>query len=95
MGLTQFYDQTDYTMIIGYEAKRLFQNLSGLGNYSRNTVNLLTRFYPWNSYLLFTPKRSELFVPPEQVEIISPVSKFSKRFGTHWRIFEIAKIAKK
>ena len=82
-------------MIIGYEAKRLFQNLSGLGNYSRNTVNLLTRFYPWNSYLLFTPKRSELFVPPEQVEIISPVSKFSKRFGTHWRIFEIAKIAKK
>lgn len=82
-------------MIIGYEAKRLFQNLSGLGNYSRNTLNLLARYYPGNRYLLYTPRRSELFEPPKQVEIISPVSKFSKRFWTHWRIFEIAKIAKK
>ena len=82
-------------MIIGFEAKRLFQNLSGLGNYSRNTVNLLSRYFPGNKYVLFTPKRSELFQPKDQVEIISPISRFCKRFGTHWRIFEIAKIAKK
>ena len=82
-------------MRIGYEAKRLFQNLSGLGNYSRNTINLLARYYPGNKYLLFTPRRSDLFAIPEEVETISPLSKFSKRFGTHWRIFEIAKIAKK
>jgi hypothetical protein len=72
-------------MIIGFEAKRLFQNFSGLGNYSRNTINLLVRYYPDNQYILFAPKLSNLFLPPEQVNVISPEAQFSKRFRAFWQ----------
>ena len=82
-------------MIIGFEAKRLFQNFSGLGNYSRNTVNLLARFYPENSYLLFAPKLTSLFIPPQSVEVISPQSKFFKRFRSYWRMYRVAGLAKR
>jgi len=82
-------------MIIGFEAKRLFQNFSGLGNYSRNTVNLLARFYPENRYLLFAPKLTTLFIPPESVEVISPHSKFFTRFRSYWRMYRVAGLAKK
>ncbi len=43
-------------MNIGFDAKRLFFNGSGLGNYSRSTVGLLLRYAPENRYTLFTPK---------------------------------------
>jgi len=82
-------------MIIGFEAKRLYQNLSGLGNYSRNTVNLLARYYPENRYVLFVPRLSDLFTPPASVDIISPISGFSKKFGTFWRIFKVSGLLKK
>lgn len=82
-------------MIIGFEAKRLFQNYSGLGNYSRNTINLLSRYYPENQYVLFTPKLSSLFLPPDQVKVISPVSRFSKRFRAYWRLSVVCKLLKK
>jgi glycosyltransferase involved in cell wall biosynthesis len=82
-------------MIIGFEAKRLFQNFSGLGNYSRNTVNLLARFYPEHQYLLFAPKLTSLFVPRAPVEIITPKSKFFARFRSFWRIYRVAGLAKK
>ena len=82
-------------MIIGFEAKRLFQNFSGLGNYSRNAVNLLARFYPENSYLLFAPKLTSLFIPPRSVAVISPQSKFFKRFRSYWRMYRVAGLAKK
>jgi glycosyltransferase involved in cell wall biosynthesis len=82
-------------MIIGFEAKRLFQNFSGLGNYSRNTINLLVRYYPDNQYILFAPKLTNLFLPPEQVNVISPESQFSKRFSAFWRLFGVCKLLKK
>ncbi|MDR0510366.1 MAG: glycosyltransferase family 4 protein [Rikenellaceae bacterium] len=44
-------------MRIGYDAKRLFFNRSGLGNYSRGTLELLARHCPENSYVLFSPKQ--------------------------------------
>ena len=40
---------------IGFDAKRLFHNGTGLGNYSRSLVRSLKSFYPDNSYILFTP----------------------------------------
>jgi len=43
-------------MRIGYDAKRLFFNRSGLGNYSRSTLALLAKYYPENRYVLFTPR---------------------------------------
>lgn len=40
---------------IGYDAKRLFHNFTGLGNYSRTLVKDLQRFYPENQYHLYSP----------------------------------------
>jgi glycosyltransferase involved in cell wall biosynthesis len=43
-------------MRIGYDAKRLFCNFTGLGNYSRTLVKNLRSNFPLNDYLLYTPK---------------------------------------
>lgn len=46
-------------MVIGYEAKRVFHNTSGLGNYSRNLIRALSQSYPDNKYLLYNPSETE------------------------------------
>lgn len=40
---------------IGFDAKRLFHNHTGLGNYARTLLGDLAEFYPETSYHLFTP----------------------------------------
>ena len=39
-------------MKIGFDAKRLFNNRSGLGNYSRTLVGQLVRNHPQDSIVL-------------------------------------------
>lgn len=46
-------------MKIAYDAKRFFHNASGLGNYSRDLVRILARFYPENQYILLNKNKSE------------------------------------
>ncbi len=47
----------DYKRLkIGFDAKRLFNNFTGLGNYSRTLVSNLQKLYPHHEYHLFTPK---------------------------------------
>ena len=43
-------------MKIGFDAKRLFNNFTGLGNHSRTTIDILTAEFPDNEYWLYTPK---------------------------------------
>ncbi len=43
-------------MKIGFDAKRAFNNYTGLGNYSRFIIESLVQFVPENEYLLYTPK---------------------------------------
>lgn len=43
-------------MLIAFDAKRLFHNNTGLGNYSRTLVKGLHTYFPENTYELFTPK---------------------------------------
>lgn len=43
-------------MRIGYDAKRLFCNNTGLGNYSRSLVANLHTAYPGDRHLLFSPR---------------------------------------
>ena len=43
-------------MRIGFDAKRLYNNFTGLGNHSRTTIDILTAEYPENAYYLYTPK---------------------------------------
>ncbi len=73
-------------MHIGFDAKRLFQNNTGLGNYSRSLVGNLKDFYPENNYTLFAPKivvneRTKPFLSPT-FQIITP-KKYQPR--SYWR----------
>ncbi len=45
-------------MKIGFDAKRAFQNNTGLGNYSRFVIDIISRFYEGNDYYLFAPKKT-------------------------------------
>ena len=61
---------------IGFDAKRLFANNTGLGNYSRTLVADLFEQFPDNEYVLFTPKiinnsRTKKFLTGDY-EICSP-----------------------
>ena len=46
-------------MKIGYDAKRAYQNFTGLGNYSRDLIENVIQHAPKNQYVLFAPKDSE------------------------------------
>ncbi|MCP1299063.1 glycosyltransferase family 4 protein [Chryseobacterium sp. S0630] len=46
-------------MKIAFDAKRFFHNTSGLGNYSRDLVRILSRYEPENEYLLLNKNKSE------------------------------------
>ncbi len=62
-------------MIIGYEAKRIFHNAVGLGNFGRNLIRNLTEHYPGNQYLLYNPKSAEIPLEkqcPQVKEILPP-----------------------
>ncbi|HOI50238.1 MAG TPA: hypothetical protein PK167_13090, partial [Prolixibacteraceae bacterium] len=62
-------------MKIGFDAKRAFLNEAGLGNYSRNTLNALQKYFPENQYILFTPEiRTDLFKEYVLFDVISPDS---------------------
>lgn len=46
-------------MRIGFDAKRLYNNSTGLGNYSRNLLLNLSEFYTEHDYVLYTQKITE------------------------------------
>lgn len=78
---------------IGFDAKRLFNNFTGLGNYARTLVRNLQKHYPQHEYHLFTNK----------VKVNDATSEFTKdpyivhtpRVGTNitWRTFGQSKTA--
>ncbi|MBU0695730.1 MAG: glycosyltransferase family 4 protein [Bacteroidetes bacterium] len=44
-------------MRIGFEAKRAFKNFTGLGNYARSVIKILSTQHPENQYFLYTPDK--------------------------------------
>src|SRR3954468_1376683 len=48
-------------MNIGYDGKRAYQNKTGLGNYIRSLIAILTQHYPGHNYTLFAPRQTLLF----------------------------------
>lgn len=74
-------------MRIGYEAKRAFLNMTGLGNYSREVIRMMASNYPDNEYFLYTPKvkathRLDFLASYPQIKTITPKS---KAFTSFWR----------
>lgn len=80
-------------MKIGFDAKRAFYNSSGLGNYSRSSIDLLTKYYPTNDYVLFTPSTENAieFKIREKVKVVEPKLFLSRTFKSYWRTFRLAK----
>jgi len=78
-------------MRIGFDAKRAFNNYSGLGNYSRYIISNICRFYPENECLLYTPSIAdeELFPQSDQTIIKKPRTSFGKYWSSYWRSFRL------
>ena len=78
-------------MRIGFDAKRIFFNRSGLGAYSRDSVALLSRYCPGHDYLLFSPREGNPvgFDLPEGVRTLYPEGIF-RRFPSLWRSYSMS-----
>lgn len=79
-------------MKIAFDAKRLFNNQTGLGNYSRSLVRNLQLSFPKNEYHLFTPEKrnvhsTEYFFDTQKFHIHESKS----RIKFYWRSFSILK----
>ena len=75
-------------MRIAFDAKRIFNNQTGLGNYSRTLLDNLYRFFPTEDYLLYTPRlSSESNKYASQFKTVTANTRF-----THiWRSYSIRK----
>ncbi|ULT22463.1 hypothetical protein KUH03_24005 [Sphingobacterium sp. E70] len=84
-------------MRIGFDAKRFFNNASGLGNYSRDLIRILSTFAPQNDYILYTPstsvERYTDLVNPEQIK--TPKGYINQNFPNLWRTKRIVSDLKK
>jgi glycosyltransferase involved in cell wall biosynthesis len=83
-------------MKTGYDAKRLFCNFTGLGNYSRTLLNNLSQSYPDNDYFLYTTAvknctETRSFLDNPQFKVHNS----SALFKAYWRSFSILKQLKK
>jgi glycosyltransferase involved in cell wall biosynthesis len=74
-------------MIIGLEAKRIFQNSTGLGNATRSIIAALATYYPMHQYHLFAPKRSFLFdaLQYKNLQVHTPNTLIGKLLKPYWR----------
>jgi glycosyltransferase involved in cell wall biosynthesis len=80
-------------MNIGFEAKRIFSNYTGLGNYGRFVVSALSTYYPDHSYFLYTPKfianrEVEPYLIHRNIEIIEPRGGY-RAFSSLWRTWAV------
>ena len=84
-------------MRIGFDAKRAFYNRSGLGNYSRDLIYALCRYYPENIYHLYTPtlKNSLSFPEAGNVFIETLHGRPGKLQQAYWRSFLLSGRLKK
>ena len=83
-------------MRIGFDAKRAFYNNTGLGNYSRDSIRILSLLYPENDYFLYTPKAKEnkqisFLKNKENILVRTPSSFVGNLFKKYWRNKNIIK----
>jgi len=74
-------------MTIGFDAKRIFQNNTGLGNYSRSLLASLATQYPQHQYTLFTAKKTALFDETAftNISLALPKTLLDSMFPSLWR----------
>jgi Glycosyltransferase len=74
-------------MHIAFDAKRAFQNQTGLGHYSRTLIQALIKGYPDDMYYLMAPKPNNSFTVKAMpnATVISPTG-LSKKISAIWRV---------
>lgn len=84
-------------MRIGYDAKRYFNNSSGLGNYSRDLIRILEEFYPHNEYIKYTPKigKGTHYLQSLEATTKLPTGLINKTLPSLWRNKNIVKDLKR
>lgn len=86
-------------MRIGFDAKRLFNNFTGLGNYSRFVVKALLDHHPGHWYTLYSPKikdhpDTEAFRTNPKLHLRTPPGWVKgSGFGSFWRSINLGNIA--
>ena len=74
-------------MRLGFDAKRVFHNATGLGNYSRDVLRILSRRRPADAYVAYSPSPGAL--PAEAggdaVEVRGPRSALARALPALWR----------
>jgi glycosyltransferase involved in cell wall biosynthesis len=83
---------------IGFDAKRLFNNFTGLGNYSRFIVNALVSHFPEHDYWLYTPKlkghpETLHFLDSNRFTVRQPEPGLGSMFPGWWRSFQLGSVA--
>lgn len=77
-----------FDMNIGFEAKRIFHNRTGLGNYSRDLLRILSQYFPENKYLLYNPiPTTKNLFKTNNINVFEkkPNSSFYSKFYNIWR----------
>lgn len=80
-------------MRIGFDAKRIFHNTTGLGNYSRDTVRVLSEEYPTFIYYLYNPKPGKVkrLSLKGNMKVCLPKQKIWQKLNSLWRQKAIVK----
>ena len=79
-------------MKIGFDAKRLFLNQTGLGNYSRDVVKDIWSLFPNHDYHLFTPEvkqssRTDWAFNQPHIQLHKPKGLCGNLSKSYWRSF--------
>jgi glycosyltransferase involved in cell wall biosynthesis len=87
-------------MKIGFDAKRAFNNKSGLGNYSRNLIRGIIKNNPTEDYYLFNPesgrfKLQDFLEKRSNIHLVEPENFWGKEFPGWWRSYAITKRSNK
>ncbi len=85
-------------MKIGFDAKRLFNNFTGIGNFSRTFLEALATHHPNEQYFLYSPTQrnnniTAPFINSEKYSVKLPTNILVR--GSLWRTFGISSLVKK
>jgi glycosyltransferase involved in cell wall biosynthesis len=85
-------------MNIAFDAKRAFQNNTGLGNYSRTLISSLATYYPVHNYYLYAPKLTDMYATEgyPNMHTVLPEKRLHRWFRSAWRSkYVVGELAKK
>ncbi len=85
-------------MRIGFDGKRFFHNNTGLGNYSRSLIKVLSDNLSENVYFLYNPKKNNTYnlnnYNKSVIEVL-PENYLLKKISAIWRLYFVSNKIKK